>query len=111
MEVKIIIDGKPFVADSNETILSVARKNGVEIPTLCFLKNLNEPASCRICVVEVEGARNLVTACSTKIKDGMVVKTIWYVIIMLTAIIFNDSIGIWILATIVWYNSVFNKKK
>ena len=75
MEVKIIIDGKPFVADSNETILSVARKNGIEIPTLCFLKNLNEPASCRICVVEVEGARNLVTACSTKIKDGMVVKT------------------------------------
>ena len=75
MEVKIIIDGKPFVADSNETILSVARKNGIEIPTLCFLKNINEPASCRICVVEVEGARNLVTACSTKIKDGMVVKT------------------------------------
>ncbi len=75
MEVKIIIDGKPFVVENNETILSVARKNGIEIPTLCFLKNVNEPASCRICVVEVEGAKTLVTACSTKVKDGMVVKT------------------------------------
>lgn len=43
--------------------------------------------------------------------DAMVTKTIWYVIIMLVAVIFNDCIGIWILATIVWYNSVFNNKK
>ena len=75
MEVKITIDGKQFVADSSETILTVARKNGLEIPTLCYLKDINEPASCRVCVVEVEGMRNLVTSCSTKVKDGMVVKT------------------------------------
>lgn len=75
MEVKITIDGKQFVADSSETILTVARKNGLEIPTLCYLKDVNEPASCRVCVVEVEGMRNLVTSCSTKVKDGMVVKT------------------------------------
>lgn len=43
--------------------------------------------------------------------DSMVVKTIWYVIIMLAAIIFKDCIGIWILATIIWYNSVFKNKK
>ena len=75
MEVKVVIDGKEFVADSNETILQVARRNGIEIPTLCYLKGINEPASCRVCVVEVEGMRNLCTSCSTKVRDGMVVKT------------------------------------
>lgn len=75
MEVNVIIDRKNLTADSNETILDVARRNDIEIPTLCFLKDINEPASCRVCVVEVEGARNLCTACSTKVRDGMVVKT------------------------------------
>ena len=75
MEVKIIIDNKEYLADSNETILQVAKRNGIEIPTLCYLKNLNEPASCRVCVVEVEGMRNLCTSCSTKVRDGMIIKT------------------------------------
>lgn len=72
---EIIVDGKKYVAENGETILQVARRNGVEIPTLCFLKGVNEPASCRVCVVEVEGMKNLCTACSTKVFDGMVVKT------------------------------------
>lgn len=75
MEINLIIDGKNVKADSNATILEVARANGVEIPTLCYLKGVNTPASCRVCVVEVEGARNLVTACSTKVREGMVVRT------------------------------------
>ena len=75
MEINLIIDGKTVKADSNATILEVARANGVEIPTLCYLKGVNTPASCRVCVVEVEGARNLVTACSTKVREGMVVRT------------------------------------
>jgi len=75
MDIEIIIDGKKIKADSNSTILEVARKNDIEIPTLCYLKGINEPASCRVCVVEVEGARNLVTACTTKIRPDMVVKT------------------------------------
>ena len=75
MEVQVIIDGKKLTADSNETILQVARRNGIEIPTLCYLKDVNEPASCRVCVVEVEGMRNLCTACSTKVRQDMVVKT------------------------------------
>jgi iron-only hydrogenase group A len=75
MEVELIIDGKKIKADSNKTILEVARSMGIEIPTLCYLKNINEPASCRVCVVEVEGAKNLVTACTTKIRQNMVVKT------------------------------------
>jgi len=75
MNIELIIDGKKVVAKDDDTILSVAKKNNIEIPTLCFLKNINEPASCRICVVEVEGARNLVTACTTKVRPNMVVKT------------------------------------
>lgn len=75
MEVEIIIDDKKIKCESTDTILGVARKNGIDIPTLCFLKNVNEPASCRICVVEIEGMNKLVTACTTKVRDGMVIKT------------------------------------
>ncbi len=75
MELKIIIDNAEYKAKPDETILEVARRNSIDIPTLCFLKGVNEPASCRVCVVEVEGARNLCTACSTKVRDGMIVKT------------------------------------
>ena len=75
MDLKIIIDNVEYEANSGETILEVARRNNIEIPTLCFLKGINEPASCRVCVVEVEGARNLCTACSTKVRDKMVVRT------------------------------------
>lgn len=75
MEVKIVIDGKEILAESSETILTVAKRNGIDIPTLCFLKGVNEPASCRVCVVEVEGMPKLVTSCSTKVRDGMVIKT------------------------------------
>ena len=75
MEVKIIIDGKEYIADSSKTILQVAKDNGIEIPTLCYLKDVNEPASCRVCVVEVEGAKNLVTSCSCKVREGMRVLT------------------------------------
>ena len=73
--VSIIIDGKTFQAEPNQTILEVARKNNIDIPTLCFLKNINEPASCRLCVVEIEGMPKLVTSCTTKVRDGMVIKT------------------------------------
>ena len=75
MEVELIIDDKKIKVDSSATVLEAARQNGIEIPTLCFLKNINEPASCRLCVVEIEGARNLVTACTTRVRAGMVVKT------------------------------------
>ena len=75
MEIKITIDGLECLCDSNQTILDVAKKNGFDIPTLCFLKDINEPASCRVCMVEVEGMPKLVTSCSTKVKDGMIVHT------------------------------------
>lgn len=75
MEVKITIDGKELMVDSSKTILEIARESGIDIPTLCYLKDINEPASCRVCVVEVEGAKNLVTSCTTKVRAGMVIRT------------------------------------
>ena len=72
---EIKIDNMTVTAENGETILEVARRNHIDIPTLCYLKEINEVASCRVCVVEVEGARNLVTSCTTKVREGMVVRT------------------------------------
>ncbi|MDF9829604.1 NADP-reducing hydrogenase subunit HndD [Parabacteroides sp. PF5-6] len=78
--IKLIIDTKPVEVEKGATILDAAKKLGIRIPTLCHL-NLhefnykNEPAACRICVVEVEGRRNLAPACKTACTEGMVVKT------------------------------------
>lgn len=71
----IIIDGKRVQAEAGEKLLDVARRNNVEIPTLCYLKNINNPASCRMCVVEISGKRNLMCACTTTVWEGMEVKT------------------------------------
>ncbi|WP_105618250.1 NADH-dependent [FeFe] hydrogenase, group A6 [Vallitalea okinawensis] len=79
-EVKIIIDGKEVQVPAGSTVLEAARKIDIDIPTLCHLdlhdiKMVNKAASCRICVVEVEGRRNLAPACATPVVPGMVVKT------------------------------------
>lgn len=73
--IKITIDGKQYKVPQNSTILSAARANEVHIPTLCNLKGLDPRANCRICVVEVEGMRNLQPACATPVRDGMVIHT------------------------------------
>ena len=78
--IKITIDGKVFEVEKGITVLEAARKNGIRIPTLCHmnltgLRFVNKPASCRVCVVEIEGRRNLAPACATDVMDGMVVKT------------------------------------
>lgn len=62
------------------TVLDAAKKLNINIPTLCYLKlhddkTKNQPASCRVCVVEIEGRRNLAPACSTVVQNGMVIKT------------------------------------
>ena len=57
------------------TILDAARQLGIETPTLCYLENLTPVNVCRVCVVEVEGSRALVPACSRKVEAGMVVQT------------------------------------
>ncbi len=73
--VNIKINGIDVVAPKSATILEAARLAGIEIPTLCYLKDLNQIGSCRMCVVEVKGARSLVAACVYPVNEGMEVFT------------------------------------
>ncbi|MCR5590753.1 MAG: formate dehydrogenase subunit alpha [Lachnospiraceae bacterium] len=71
----ITINQKNYEASSEMTILEVARANGIFIPTLCYLEGVSDAGSCRLCMVEAEGYDNLLPACRTMIKDGMVITT------------------------------------
>ena len=73
--VELTIDGQTVAVPEGATLLDAARQLGIETPTLCFLENLTPVNVCRVCVVELEGARTLVPACSRKAEPGMVVKT------------------------------------
>ncbi|MBR1999192.1 MAG: [Lentisphaeria bacterium] len=78
--VNLTINGKPVSVPAGSTILDAAKKLNINIPTLCYCEKLgcgigNKPASCRICVVEVEKRRNLAPACATPVMEGMVVHT------------------------------------
>ena len=73
--VNIKINGTPLSVPKGISILEAARFAGIEIPTLCFLKDINEIGACRICMVEVKGARSLVTACVYPVNEGMEVFT------------------------------------
>ena len=73
--VNIQINGMPLSVPKGISILEAARYAGIEIPTLCYLKDINEIGACRICMVEVKGARNLVTACVYPVSEGMEVFT------------------------------------
>lgn len=72
---KIYIDDIEHEASENETILEVANRVGVEIPTLCYMKDFCPSGSCRMCLVEVIGQKNLITACNVKVFDKMEVLT------------------------------------
>jgi len=71
----IQIDGKVVSVPEGATILDAARLLGIETPTLCFLENLTPVNVCRVCVVELQGSRTLVPACSRKVEPGMIIKT------------------------------------
>ena len=73
--IHLTINGKNVEVEEGSTILEAARKANIDIPTLCFLKDVNEVGDCRMCVVEVEGRRGLATACIQKAEEGMVVNT------------------------------------
>ncbi|MEG2221327.1 MAG: NADH-dependent [FeFe] hydrogenase, group A6 [Oscillospiraceae bacterium] len=73
--VNITIDSRAISVPEGITILAAAKQAGITIPTLCFLKEINEIAACRICVVEVEGTERLVPACDNKVIEGMVIHT------------------------------------
>ena len=74
-DVNIKINGRDFTVPAGSTILEAARIAGIEIPTLCFLKEINEIGACRICVVKVKGARSLVAACVFPVNEGMEIYT------------------------------------
>jgi formate dehydrogenase alpha subunit len=73
--VKLTIDGKEVTARLDQTIFEVAKENGVYIPTLCYHAKLSLIKSCRICLVDVEGADMPMASCATPVVDGMVVQT------------------------------------
>ena len=69
------INNRELSAAKGTTILAAAKKAGIPIPHLCFLKDINEIAACRMCVVEIEGTDRLVPACNTEVLEGMVIQT------------------------------------
>jgi len=74
-DVRVTIDGTDVTVPEGGTVLDACRRGDVDTPTLCFAENLTPVNACRICVVEVEGSRTLVPACSRPVEDGMVVQT------------------------------------
>ena len=74
-KVKVTIDGKEIEVPKTYTVLDAAREAGADVPTLCYLKEINQIGACRMCIVEVEGARGFVTSCTTPVTDGMIVRT------------------------------------
>lgn len=73
--VNLTIDGVKVSVPSKYTILEAARAAGIKIPTLCYLKGLNEIGACRVCLVEVVGGRSLAASCVNPVSEGMVVRT------------------------------------
>ena len=73
--VNVTINGIPVSVPEGSTILDATRAAGCPVPTLCFLKDINEIAACRVCVVELEGADHLITACNNVCAEGMVIRT------------------------------------
>lgn len=73
--VVIAINDKQYTVKKDSTILSAAKENNIHIPRLCYLKELDPRANCRMCVVEIEGMRTLQPACATRVRDGMVIHT------------------------------------
>ncbi len=79
-KINIIIDNKPLQVEKGQTVLKAARAAGIDIPTLCYyeldgVKLENRPGGCRMCVVEIEGRKNLAPACATEVMEGMVIHT------------------------------------
>ena len=73
--INLTIDGHSFSAPEGSTILDACRRQGIDVPTLCYLENLTPVNTCRVCMVEVEGSRTLVPSCSRQITEGLDVRT------------------------------------
>lgn len=73
--VNLTIDNQKISVPKGTTILEASKKAGIDIPTLCFLKDINEIGDCRMCVVKIEGKKGFATSCIQKVEEGMIVKT------------------------------------
>ena len=73
--VQLTIDGYKIEADESKTVLEAALDNGIYIPHLCHHENLHPNGGCRLCVVKQDGVDGVITSCSTKVKEGMVIHT------------------------------------
>jgi predicted molibdopterin-dependent oxidoreductase YjgC len=73
--IKVTVDGTAVAVAEGSTILDACKRAGIETPTLCFLESLTPVNACRVCVVELEGSRALVPACSRRVEPGMVILT------------------------------------
>jgi len=73
--ITLIVDDKKIVTEAGKTILDVCKENGIEILTMCHLKGIADIGACRLCMVEIEGTPRLMSACTTKVADNMVVRT------------------------------------
>ena len=69
--INLKINNREIQAEEGQTILEAARSNGIRIPTLCYLKDINKSGSCRVCLVEVKNGRTLLSACTTPVTEGM----------------------------------------
>lgn len=73
--ITVYIDDKKLMTESGKTILEVCRRNNINILTMCHLKGLSDIGACRLCLVEIEGVNKLLSACTTKVADNMVIRT------------------------------------
>lgn len=73
--VNLIIDNQKIAVPEGTTIIEAAKIVGIDIPTLCYLKDVNKIGACRVCLVEIEGVNKLATACNSPVAEGMIVRT------------------------------------
>jgi NADH-quinone oxidoreductase subunit G/NADP-reducing hydrogenase subunit HndD len=73
--VNITINGKQFAVEEGLSVLEAAKQNNILIPSLCYLEDVHQVGACRICVVEIEGARTLQASCMVQVREGMKVRT------------------------------------
>ena len=73
--IEMQVDGRTIEAKEGETILSALKREGIHVPTLCHMEGLPPSGACRMCIVELEGAPNFVTACSYPVAPGMKIQT------------------------------------
>ena len=73
--VNVKINGRDYTVSKNATVLEACREASINIPTLCFMKDINAIGACRLCLVEIKGARSFAAACVQPVSDGMEIMT------------------------------------